>query len=209
VECGCYNGASSATLSLACGLTNRKLFVCDSFEGLSLPTEEEKVDIRNATENYLLYKKGDYSADGGVEGVKKNIELYGNPDVCVYVKGYFIDSLPGIETDSIIMVFEDAGLPSSVEDCLKYLWPKMQEGTKFYCHEPWSAKVVSVFYNESWWKDNLDTEYPGFYGSGDGVLPGMGYAKKFSTDKILEQGSELELSFEKENGEWKGTLASK
>jgi len=209
VECGCFNGSSTATLSLACGLTNRKLYVCDSFEGLSEPTEKEEYEVSSIRSNYLLYKKGDYSADGGLEGVKSNVARYGNPEPCTYVKGFFADSLPHIETEAIIMVFEDADLPSAVEDCLKYLWPKLLDGCKFYCHEPWSIKVVAVFFNEKWWMDNLDTHYPGFYGSGDGDVPGMGYAKKFSAEQIMKEGSELELNFAKENDNWKPSLEPK
>jgi len=209
IECGCFNGASTATLSLACGLANRKLFVCDSFEGLSEPTEKEEYEVGPVFSDYLLYKKGDYSADGGLEGVKNNVARYGNPDVCTYVKGFFADSLPDIETESIIMVFEDADLPSAVEDCLKHLWPKLLDGCKFYCHEPWSVKVVSVFFNEQWWLDNLETHFPGFYGSGDGIVPGMGYAKKFSAEQIVNEGNELELSFKKDNDSWTSSLAPK
>jgi hypothetical protein len=34
IECGVWKGASTASLSLVCGLVNRRLFVCDSFQGL-------------------------------------------------------------------------------------------------------------------------------------------------------------------------------
>ena len=37
VECGCYNGSMTVSLSLACALTNRRLIICDSFEGLPHP----------------------------------------------------------------------------------------------------------------------------------------------------------------------------
>jgi len=34
VECGCYQGGSSAKLCLVAAMTARKLYVCDSFQGL-------------------------------------------------------------------------------------------------------------------------------------------------------------------------------
>ncbi|OGX16849.1 MAG: hypothetical protein A3K83_04200 [Omnitrophica WOR_2 bacterium RBG_13_44_8b] len=76
------------------------------------------------------------------------------------------------------MIFEDADLASSVEDCLRYLWPKLREGCKFFSHEPWSKEIVSLFFNKKWWKEELMTEPPGFWGSGR-IFPGIGFAMKF------------------------------
>ena len=121
--------------------TNRRLIVCDSFEGLSEPEEDEKYEIPGGWTNYFLYEKGEFSSEGGLDGVKQNVEKFGHLEVCQFVKGYFEDTLKGLNTDSIVLIFEDADLASSVEDCLRYLWPKLQEGCKFYSHEPWSVNV--------------------------------------------------------------------
>ena len=42
VECGCFKGASTAALSIAAYLTNRKLYVYDSFEGLPNAETDQK-----------------------------------------------------------------------------------------------------------------------------------------------------------------------
>lgn len=194
VECGCYNGASTVNLSLACGLVNRSLIVCDSFEGLPNPKIHEKFDIHADSIDYYIWEEGEFSSEGGLNGVKKNVENFGNIKVCQFVKGLFKDTLKDINTDSIVLVFEDADIASSVEDCLRCLWPKLQEGCKFYCHEPWSINVVSLFYDKEWWENNLGTHPPGFWGSGDGMIAGLGYsaigyAKKFSAEKIKEHGT--------------------
>lgn len=196
VECGCYNGASTVNLSLACTLTNRRLIVCDSFEGLPNPKDGENHDIHAHSTNYYVWEEGEFSSEGGLEGVKKNVEKFGNIEVCQFVKGYFKDTLKDINTDSVVLVFEDADVASSVEDCLRYLWPKLQEGCKFYSHEPWSINVVSLFYDKEWWENNLTTHPPGFWGSGYGTIAGLnysniGYAKKFSADKIKERGRKI------------------
>lgn len=194
VECGCFNGSSSVVLSIACGLTKRKLFVCDSFEGLPPPGEDEKHTFHSATKEYYAWQEGEFSSEGGLNTVKSNIEKYGNIEVCVFVKGYFEDTLKDIETDSIILVFEDADLVSSVKDCIQYLWPKLQDGCKFFCHEPWSIDVVGIFYNIHWWRDTLNTTPPGFYGSGQGVViqsryyRAIGYSRKFDVEKVKELG---------------------
>jgi hypothetical protein len=194
VECGCYDGASTVNLSLACALTNRRLIVCDSFEGLPSPRDDEKYAIHSHSDNYYIWEEGEFSSQGGLDAVRRNIEKFGSIEVCTFVKGYFKDTLKDIITDSIVLVFEDADLASSVEDCLRYLWPKLQNDSKFYCHEPWSVDVVSLFYDKKWWMDNLKTLPPGFYGSGQGVMMdlryyhGIGYAKKIDVEKIKQQG---------------------
>ena len=113
--------------------------------------------------------------------------------MCKFVKGYYKDTLKNIKTDSIVLVFEDCDLPSSVEDCLKYLWPKIQEGCKFYCHEPWSTNVVSIFYDKKWWKDNLNISPPGFFGSGFGLnrYANIGYTIKNDVEKIKTSGKRI------------------
>ncbi|MFH1538117.1 MAG: TylF/MycF/NovP-related O-methyltransferase [bacterium] len=194
VECGCYKGACTVNLSLACALTDRRLLVCDSFEGLPAPKDGEEYDIHGRSVNYYVWEKGELSAQ--LDLVKKNVEKFGNIHACHFYKGYFNETLKNIDTDSVVMVFEDADLKSSVEDCLQHLWPKLQEGCKFYCHEPWSIHVVSLFFDKAWWQTHLKTSPPGFYGSGHGIIAGLnysniGYALKFDAQKIREQGIKI------------------
>jgi len=193
VECGCYRGATSATLSLVCALTNRNLYVCDSFEGLPEPrTEMERVDVHAGSTSYYVWTKGEFSCD--LDTVKNNIKKYGNLNVCQFVKGYYEDTLKNLEVESIAFVFEDADLASSVEDCLMYLWPKLSEGGRFYCHEPWSEQVVALFYDKKWWAKNQQAPIPGFYGSGRGIMAGLeyssiGYSEKYDARKLVSEGS--------------------
>jgi O-methyltransferase len=193
VECGCYNGASTANLSIACALTKRRLFVCDSFEGLPKPREGESYDINPHSTDYYVWEESEFSSEGGEQQVRQNIKNYGNIDFCIFVKGFFNESLKDINTDRIVLIFEDADLRSSVEDCIRYLWPKLKIGCKFYSHEAWSFQVVSLFFDEKWWKDNLKTHASGFYGSGWGVPwgAGLGYAIKFDPELIKEQGKKI------------------
>jgi O-methyltransferase len=197
VECGCYNGASTICLSLACALTKRKLFVCDSFAGLPDPGENEKYDVYvNKDLKYYQWEKGNFASEGGMDGVKKNVARYGNIEVCEFVKGYFCNTLKEIKTESIVMVFEDADLASSVRDCLVHLWPKLRENCKFYCHEPWSANIVALFYDKSFWNKEFLSQPPGFFGSGYGITragyyTNIGYAIKTDVKKILLSGKKI------------------
>ncbi len=196
VECGCYDGASTVSLSLACALVNRKLIVCDSFAGLPEPRDDEKCDIHAHSVDYYVWEEGEYCSERGLEGVIDNVKKFGNIRSCEFVKGYFLDTLKDIPTESVILIFEDADLASSVADCLRQLWPKLQNGCKFYCHEPWSIQVVSLFFNEVWWRDNLGMHPPGFWGSGYGIrvglrASGVGYARKFNPQEIKKRGKRI------------------
>ena len=193
VECGCFNGASTASLSLACALVNRRLFVCDSFEGLPKPRDDERHEIHDSAAEYYLWEKGEFASEHGLEGVKNNVARFGDIRPCRFVKGFFCDTLRDLESDSLVLVFEDADLRSSVEDCVEHLWPKLGYGCKFFCHEPWSIQVVSLFYDAQWWADRLGTPPPGFHGSGAGTIAGitystMGYAKKFDAEAVKRTG---------------------
>lgn len=197
VECGAFNGASTADLSLVCAMTDRRLFVCDSFEGLPAPEEGEKYTIMSGTKTYYCWQQGEYASEGGLSAVMDVVSRLGEIEVCRFVKGYFCDTLcdtlKDMDTDSIVLVFEDADLPSSVRDCIIYLWPRLREGCRFYCHEPWSAEVVGLFYDKHLWNSELGIDPPGFWGSGHGLGLGLGYtrigyAEKVDLEEIIKHG---------------------
>lgn len=197
VECGCYEGASTVALSLACGLTGRRLFVCDSFAGLPTPRDEEVIDTHAIDETYYQWEAGEFCSEHGLEGVRENVRRYGDLDACRFVVGLYRDTLAHLDTNAVVLVFEDADLASSVEDCLQHLWPKLQTGCRFYCHEPWSIQVVSLFYDRNWWRDHMLTTPPGFFGSGGGVdyalsSSNMGFARKFDAEQIQRTGRKVQ-----------------
>lgn len=205
VECGCWNGQSTASLSSACKLTNRKLFVCDSFEGLPEPAPGERYGLDSHWDErfkdrepptYYVWHQGEFASEGGLQTVIDNVTRYGRIDCCEFVKGYYNESLKNLKTNAIVMVFEDADIVSSVKACLLHLWPKLQYGGKFFCHEPWSIDVVRLFYEQEWWQTHLNAPAPGFYGSGHGILlgidyTGIGYSRKVDFEKLKLVGKRL------------------
>jgi len=194
VECGCYNGGSTANLSLACALTKRRLFACDSFEGFPDLGDEEQYAIISR-DSYYRWRRGDYESEGGLEGVKKRVDRFGRIEACRFVKGYFERTLSDLETESIVLVFEDADLPSSGRLCLLHLWPKLQVGCRFYSHEPWSVGVVSLFYDQAFWRQHFGTPPSGFFGAAAGgsiagiVHGNIGYAEKWDAEQIIQHGT--------------------
>ena len=196
VECGCYAGGSTVALSLACGLVGRKLYVCDSFSGLPEPRAGESIDLHPMHKTYYQWEAGDFRSPNGLEGVRETVRRLGDLEACVFVPGFYAETLPALAAESIVLVYEDADLASSVRDCLKYLWPKLQMGCKFYCQEPWSIPVVALFYDEPWWKENLGVMPPGFCGSGGGVdyalsSSNMGFAIKFDPERLRAEGRKI------------------
>jgi O-methyltransferase len=182
VECGSFNGASTANLSLACKLVNRKLIVCDSFEGL--PDDNLKLHVGMHSETFGYYKKGMFN--GTLEAVKENIEKFGDIQSCVFLKGFYYESLVNLK-DPIIMAFLDVDLVSSTQDCLKYIRPLLIENGEVITDDSLDLEVVKVFFDDGWWRSNFKTISPGYVGSGSGLLPcypSLGYSRKIDFKKL-------------------------
>ena len=167
-EFGCYKGFSTASLSLACALTGRRLLVFDSFQGLPAPEES----IHNFdTGLEVLYHQGQYT--GTLEEVRRNVTLFGDVSVCEFIPGYFDATLPHRNPgERFVLIFEDADLPQSVRSVLLGTWKKLQPGCSFFCHEARDREVVKLFFDDRWWVETLGELAPGFVGSGAGIMSG-------------------------------------
>lgn len=173
VECGCYKGGSTANLSLVSALCNRRLEVFDSFEGLPQPSNRDSVHTVLDLREFHTYSKSAWY--GSLEEVKKNISRYGKIDVCNFNVGFFEDTLPKFNK-GCAFIFLDVDLRSSLEACLKYLWPLLRDGSYLFTHEAPHMEIASLFFDRQWWRDNLNCDYPGLVGAGCGLglTPGTG-----------------------------------
>jgi hypothetical protein len=72
VECGSYQGGSTANLSLVCGLVGRILHVFDSFAGLPEPSKADTLHILPSLKELRGFAKGDFC--GSLETVKANVQ---------------------------------------------------------------------------------------------------------------------------------------
>lgn len=166
VECGTYKGVSATNLSLICTLVGRKLEIFDSFEGLPEPSAQDKEHSIIGTQETHYYEKGWW--EGTLEEVKGNIKTYGNIDVCNFHKGYFNQTLPHFR-ETCAQIFVDVDYRDSLADCLKNLWPLLQDGCYFFVHEAQHMEIASLFYSEKWWGEELQGIPPGLVGAGTGV----------------------------------------
>ena len=178
VECGVWKGASAASLSLICRRVNRRLFVCDSFQGL--PDDGMRRHVGEHTGVHGCYKEGMFA--GNQEEVSANIERFGALEVCEFVSGFFGTSLSHMDSP-LVCVFLDVDLEQSTRDCLAHLWPLLVDGAAVYTDDAGDLDVVRVFFDDPWWKETLGCPAPGYVGSGCG-LPlnpehsSLGYARK-------------------------------
>jgi O-methyltransferase len=163
-EFGCFKGRTSAVLSIACKATGRRLVIFDSFAGLP-PTDYSVAEI--VTQNPVSYAEGDYR--GTLDEVRSNIAKYGAVEVCDFVPGFFDETLPQRSADQWVMIFEDADLPSSVRDVLRYAWPALRKGGTFFCHEARDPGVVALFFDREWWLRTHGEEPPQLVGSAIGL----------------------------------------
>ena len=187
VECGCYKGASTIALSIVCKMIKAKLIVYDSFQGL--PSSEKNLGVRNYPHLQLdgFYRKEMYK--GALEEVRENLKLFGELSVCELRPGYFENTLKN-HKEIIDFCFIDVDLTESTKTCIKYLWKKLKDRSYIYTDDACDLKVVAVWFEQNWWKKNINEPAPGYIGSGCG-LPGIsrsyssiGYVYKNKNKKI-------------------------
>ncbi len=178
IECGCWKGGSTASLSLVCQLVNRKLLVCDSFQGL--PRDTGKLHWYPHISVFGYYKEGMYASP--LEEVRANITKYGSIKVCQFIEGFYKDSLKQLSSP-IAFAFLDVDLASSLRDCIQSIWPLLIDGGKIYTDDSCDMEVVKVWFDETWWLFELGVHAPGYVGSGCGLalsttFSSLGYATK-------------------------------
>lgn len=167
VECGCWKGAATVNLSLACRATGRKLIVYDSFEGLPPPVEGDKVAERSFRNGFvpgvLL---------GTLEEVRDNVSRYGAIEACSFRKGWFNETLPGHE-EAIVLMLLDVDFCASLHDCLLNLWPRLVDQGILFLDEYTDMSYCAVFYSETYWARYFSSAPPGLIGVGTGIQVGM------------------------------------
>lgn len=190
VECGCFNGASTAKLSILTKLLGRRLHVFDSFEGL--PNEEggfvKEYHTRRSSSR-IGWRAGDYAA--GLEQVRGNIERLGEVEVCRFYKGWFNQTLiPENLPGQIAAAFVDVDMPSSARDCVAAIWPLMSDRAVHFSHDVAFVNVLKAILDRKLWLDELNEYPPILFGAGFGLgdsSPHLGFfvkGKDVETDYI-------------------------
>jgi len=126
IETGVWRGGASIFMRgvlKAYGVTDRKVWVADSFEGLP-PTDES---VHAGDSALALERFADLAVP--LEVVRGNFARYGLLDDQVqFLKGWFRDSLPKAPIETLAVMRLDGDLYESTMDALSALYPKLSEG---------------------------------------------------------------------------------
>jgi hypothetical protein len=123
-EAGVWRGGTVIFMRLMLklyGVTDRSVWVIDSFEGLPLTTGEKVAGRWSGWDSDPLAVP--------LEQVQHNFELYGCLDGQVkFLKGWFRDTLPAGAPGPFAVIRLDGDLYESQRDALTYLYPRLSPG---------------------------------------------------------------------------------
>jgi O-methyltransferase len=122
VECGVYNGGSSALIASVCcthSSARRHIWLFDSFEGLPPPTEKDGDKA----------KACGWWCHGDLELVARVYEKLRIPWELVHIiKGWFHETFPQVEVGEIALLHIDADWYDSVKLCLERFYDHVSPG---------------------------------------------------------------------------------
>jgi O-methyltransferase len=127
IETGVWRGGTCIfmrSILAAYGVSDRRVFVADSFEGLPKPSPEkypaDKGDIHHLFYSNLAVPK---------QEVETNFRNYGLlDDQVVFLKGWFKDTLPSAPIEKLAILRLDGDMYESTMDALVPLYPKLSKG---------------------------------------------------------------------------------
>ncbi|MGB7270506.1 MAG: TylF/MycF/NovP-related O-methyltransferase [Albidovulum sp.] len=126
VETGVWRGGAcilARGVLKAYGVTDRRVIVCDSFEGLP-PPDDAKFPA-DAGSNFHEFE--DLSVS--LEQVKSNFERFGLlDDQVVFLKGWFRDTMKDVPSKQIAILRLDGDMYESTIDPLEHLYDRIPKG---------------------------------------------------------------------------------
>ena len=131
VECGVWKGGSTMIIALtllSMKEKNRKIYLYDTFSGMTKPTEKDKTISSSypVIDKWKKYQANDHNkwAFSPLEDVKDNMLSTGYPPLnLVFVKGKVEDTIPRIIPSKIALLRLDTDWYESTYHELKYLFP--------------------------------------------------------------------------------------
>lgn len=156
VECGVWRGGSMMTAALTLlrlGDTERELFLYDTFEGMSKPTDaDSSLDGASASELLETTEKGTgVWCYASIEDVRENILSLGYPSDKIHlVKGKVEDTIPSRLPRSISLLRLDTDWYESTKHELEHLYPLLVRGGVLiiddYGHWQGARKAVDEYF---------------------------------------------------------------
>ena len=130
VECGVWKGGSTMIIAhtlLKMKEQNRKIYLYDTYEGMTKPTEKDKI-ISGSLDTLDLWEKHQKNGYNGLsysplDEVKKNMHSTGYPQKqLVFIKGKVEDTIPEVIPEQIALLRLDTDWYASTYHELKHLY---------------------------------------------------------------------------------------
>lgn len=157
VECGVWKGGSTMAAALALaerGTTTRELFLYDTFEGMSEPTEHDR-EAHSGTSADSMLAAADKDelvwCYAGIDDVKANVAQTGYPaERLHFVQGKVEESIPGTMPGTIALLRLDTDWYESTRHELEHLFPLLAPGGVLiiddYGHWEGARKAVDEYF---------------------------------------------------------------
>lgn len=134
VECGVWKGGSMMAVAetlLKLGVSDRKLYLYDTFAGMTAPTDEDK-DMEEQSASELLIKDANHKKESVVwafatiDEVKNNISTINYPSANIhFVKGDVLKTIPATMPGQIALLRLDTDWYESTRHEMEHLYPKL------------------------------------------------------------------------------------
>lgn len=123
-EGGVFQGMFAAEINKY--FPNRKLYLFDTFEGFD--KRDVEVEIKNNFSNVVE----NYYSETTVETVMQKMQ---HPEQVVICKGYFPETIQGLEEQKYLFVNLDFDLYAPILSGLEYFYPRMADGGVMLIHD--------------------------------------------------------------------------
>jgi O-methyltransferase len=136
VECGVWRGGSAMCMAqtlLSCGADDRHLYLFDTFDGMTNPTEVD-VSVHGARARDLFAGEsqmlsGGSSKKGGLSDVRRNLENTGYPEQNLhFVQGRVEQTIPTAAPQAIALLRLDTDWYESTLHELRHLYDRVSTG---------------------------------------------------------------------------------
>lgn len=160
VECGVWRGGSSMLMALtlySMGQKNKKIYLYDTFTGMTKPTEKDKKsDGTVAMDQWIKQNHGEYNewVFSPIEEVKQNMLSIGYPkENIIFVQGKVEETIPKTIPYKIALLRLDTDWYESTYHELKFLFPLVSpKGVLIiddYGHWSGAREATDTYLNEN------------------------------------------------------------
>ncbi len=161
VECGVWKGGSAMMMAFVLkskGITNRKIFLYDTFEGMSNPTEKD-ISINGKAASEQLKEEDKLSNDSiwcyaSYNEVITNMKITGYPiENLVFIKGKVEDTLQNNLPNTLSLLRLDTDWYESTKVELEKLYPLLAKGAPLiiddFGHWEGAKRAVQEYFSEN------------------------------------------------------------